>query len=108
VIQLRRTAVSKLRKYRPLFTQPKKSRFSIDKTLLIGFVGLTGIGLAQPAFLSVAVNDTVPSPTMLAQSNSPRIGTDFTPVGSINAKPLAPKPAETKPREVRRLPGLDH
>ena len=77
----------------------KKSPFSLERCLLAGFVGLTGLGLAQPAILSIAFDDTTPSSTMIAQGKPPA---DFTPVGSIERK--APEPA--KPEQPAPANGL--
>ncbi len=95
--------MSTLRKYRPLFVEPKKKpKLTVERTLFAGFVGLTGVGLAQPAIMSYAFNDTSPATTMTAQTNAPvmagRPTADYTPVGSIERKPIeTAKPAEPAP-----------
>lgn len=88
--------MSTIRKYRPIFEpkKQKKSLFSVDRCLLAGFVGMTGIGLAQPSIMSFAFNDTVPAATMTASIKGPILAAkpspDYTPVGSIERKPAEP------------------
>ena len=90
-----------LRKYSPIFVENKvrKSPFTLERCLLAGFVGLTGLGLAQPAILSVAFDSTTPSATQIAQGKP---SADFTPVGSIERKPAEP----AKPEQPADSPGL--
>ena len=91
---LQEVHVSTIRKYRPAVVQ-KKSPFSLDRTLLAGFVGLGALGLAQPAVMSIAFNAKTPAGAMMAQTPAKDVTVaakptaDFTPVGTI-------KPVETK------------
>lgn len=107
--QFRRPNVSTIRKYRRA-KAPKKALFTIDRTLFVGFIGLGALGLAQPAIVSMAFNDTTPATTMTAQAPAPasviaaRPTADFTPVGSIErgiAEPKKPAEAPANPHGLR-------
>ena len=81
---------------RPIF-----AAFTIERTLLAGFLGLTALGMAQPSIISFAFNDKTPEPTMTAQAKAPviasRATTDQTPVGSIERKPVEPAAPGLRP-----------
>ena len=100
--------MSTIRKYRPAAKQNKKPLFTIDRALLAGFVGITGLGLAQPSIMSFAFSDKTPATTMTAQSKptvvAAKPAADYTPVGSIERKPVeALKPVEAKPANPHGL-----
>ena len=95
--------MSILRKHHRPVSPPKKNRFSAENSLLIGCIALVGIGVVQPALVSIAYNDYEPAPNMIAQSQNPTLaatpGADHTPVGSIDRKPLdSQKNAPSLPR----------
>ena len=85
--------MSTIRKARSTLA-PSKSRrkFTIEKALLLGFVGLSGLGMAQPALMTLAFSDSpVAQPIQIAAER-----TDKTPIGSI------PKAAETPATALRQ------
>ncbi len=103
--------VSTLRKYRPLFQEKKKkSKISLERCLLAGFLGLTGVGLVQPTLVSMAFNDSAPATIQTAGGASPvlaaRPSADYTPVGSIERQqPETPAPAAKTTGQIGLRPG---
>ena len=82
--------MSKLRKYPKMVPAPRKSWFTIDRTLLAGVVALTAFGGLQMSAVNVASNDKQ-APTDAGTLIASRPAADYTPVGSIEAVDKAQK-----------------